>query len=185
MRLKVRIPARAAALILALTAIAAPAWAQSAEIDDTKPAVGVQYALIGIIAENDGTSKFGFDANYATKMLTEPATSLGIRVGGIAEFGYHHFDDGGGLTLIQGGVQLRSDRIRTPRVIPSARVMVGLGHYPEGTDFNFILMPGLDFPLQGRPFRARFEAGQVWDVFDGGKLAHWRYGFGIVMPLDR
>lgn len=173
----------ACAALLLLLGSSAIAQAQTADDPLFQRAVGVQYALIGIINENDGTSKFGFDVNYLTKSLTQPKTPLGLRASGIGEFGWHRFDGGGSLTLIQGGVQLTSDRFRNDRMALTGRIMGGIGHFPEGTDFNFILMPGLEFFLPGKPYRARVEAGQVWDVFDGGKQAHWRYGFGIVLPL--
>jgi hypothetical protein len=165
--------------------VSVPAFAQTPPVseDDARPAIGVQYALMGI-KEVEGTSSVGFDVNYASKMITQPVTSLGIRAGYIGEFGVHRFEDAT-LTLIQGGVQLKSDRVRTPRIVPSARIMAGIGKYPEGTDFALTLMPGLDFTLENRPYRFRVEVGQVWDSFDGGSLATWRWGFGIVLPQNR
>jgi hypothetical protein len=151
--------------------------------DDTRPALGVQYSLMGI-GEIEGKSLAGFDVNFSTRMLTQPATGIGIRVGLIAEFGMHHYSDYGTQTILQGGVQLRSDKIRSPRIVPSARIMVGMNKFPEGTDFGLTLMPGLEFPLERQRFHLRVEVGQVWDFFEGGSLATWRWGFGIVMPLQ-
>jgi hypothetical protein len=168
-----------------LLAVSAPiAFAQTpAAADDSTPAVGVQYALMGL-KEVGGSSKVGFDADYTTRNLSGPFTGIGIRAAAVAQVGIHKFDDGGGtLLLVQGGVQLKSDTVRGERIVPTARITAGFGHFPEGTDFVFTLMPGLEFTLENKPYLFRVEAGQVWDVFDGGKLATWRYGFGVVLPL--
>lgn len=183
--MKVASMVRVVLIGVAALVLPAQARAQAANTfpDDSAPAVGVQYAFMGL-KEIEGTSLFGVDVNYATKMLSQPFSELGIRAGAIGEFGVHKYDDGGGTqTLIQGGIQLRSDRIRGRKIVPSARIMVGINKFPEGTDFGLTLMPGLDFMLENKKYHARVEYGQVWDFFDGGSLATWRLGVGIVVPL--
>ncbi|MEO8482717.1 MAG: hypothetical protein ABI634_10935 [Acidobacteriota bacterium] len=168
------------ALAGVLLTVAAPVSAQSkASAADDSAEVAVQYALLHF--NEFAFSKAGFDVNYASKLLTQPASSLGLRAGFVVEGGLHHFD-GGSLKLIQGGVKLVSTRLGTPRFRPYGHIMFGIGNF-EGTDTIMSLMPGADITLEGHPYHLRVEAGQVWDFFGGGHQVAWRYSVGLSMPL--
>lgn len=160
-----------------LCSLPATAHAQAAAED--APVVAAQYALLHFGGYG---SNVGFDVSYASAPMTEPATGLGIRAGFVGELGIHHFD-GGSLKLFQGGVNMTSTKVGSPKYRPYARVMFGVGSFPGDSDFVMSLMPGLDIALEGRPFKLRVEAGQVWDFYDGGPDVAWRYSIGISTSL--
>jgi hypothetical protein len=173
--------------MILLVALAAPAAAQAvgsstpaSTSDTTVPELAV---TTGLLHFGGFGSWLGFDANYATKTFTQPATALGLRMGVVVEAGVHKFS-GDTLENVQGGVNLTADKFfGPPRIKWYGHVMFGIGHFAEGTDQLFTLAAGADIPLQDKGFKVRAELAQVWDIFSGGHQVAWRYSIGIALPL--
>jgi hypothetical protein len=165
-----------------LVASASPAAAQAGG-STTSGAPAPELGLTtGILHYGGFGSYLGFDANYSTTTFTQPATSLGVRAGVVVEGGVHKFN-GDTLELVQGGVNLRADKLNYKHIEWYGRVMFGYGHFSFSNDTLFTLDIGADFPLQGKPFKIRGDVADVWDFFSGGHQVAWRYSIGIALPL--
>jgi len=173
--------------MILLVASAAPAAAQAvgsstpaSTSDATVPEIGV---TTGLLHFGGFGSWLGFDANYATKTFTQPATSLGLRLGIVVEGGVHKFS-GDTLEDVQGGVNITADKfVGPPRIHWYGQAMFGIGHFSFSTDKLFTIVAGAEIPLQSKEFKVRAEIGQVWDIFSGGHEVAWRYSIGIALPL--
>jgi hypothetical protein len=166
-------------LVASATPVAAQARGGASSGDIAEPEVGV---MVDALHYGGFNSYLGFDANYSSKTFTQPATSLGIRLGIVAEGGFHHFT-GDTLELVQGGLNVRADRFFSTHFQWYGRAMFGIGHFSEGTDKLFTMAVGLDHPLSDKKVKVRGEVAQVWDFFGGGHQVAWRYSIGIALPL--
>lgn len=171
-------------LAIALVLATSSAAQTPAPLPDGREDVDTLGVTFGVIKFGGFHSNGGIDATYATATRTEPLSPLGFRFGFAGTVGFHHFGDGGGtLKLFQGGAHIKADKIGSASLPLYGNVLIGAGNYFGATDMFLTLAIGGDFPIEGQPFKIRAEVAQVWDFFDGGSSAGWRFAGGIALPL--